>query len=215
MWGMPKSYTNAAQSPSTPLVLAYKTLHPCTCRSMQGKIFLVLTDVHSKWLKICQFSSTSSSVIIQHLQKIFCQFGLPHPLVSDNGPQFSLSYFAKGMVFTTSWLPPITHHCWTCSLSRVLRNSKKTLGNSGFVDYCWLTPHSTTGKTSTELMQDRQPRSRLDLLKPDLETTVYKKQDNQKRAHDKTAVNRNFQEGEKVYAKKIILFQAPHGCLVR
>ena len=63
-----------------------------------------------------------------------------------------------------------------------------------------LTPHSTTGKSPAELMLGRQPRSRLDLLKPDLEKTVHKKQDVQKRAHDKAALNSNFQ-GEAVYVR--------------
>ena len=50
-------------------------------------------------------------------------------------------------------------------------------------------------------MLGRQPRSCLELLKPDLEQAVYKKQDIQKRIHDKTVSNRIFGEGEVVYAK--------------
>ena len=65
----------------------------------------------------------------------------------------------------------------------------------------WITLHSTTGQSPAELMLGRQPRSRLDLLKPDLERTVSKKQEIQKRTHDKTVSNRNFCEGEAVYAR--------------
>ena len=50
-------------------------------------------------------------------------------------------------------------------------------------------------------MLSRQPKSRLDLLKLDSEKTVHKKQDAEKRAHDKAALNHNFQEGEAVYVR--------------
>ena len=60
---------------------------------MQGKMFLVLIDAHSKWLEACQMSSTTSTATIQHLRTIFSRFGLPETLVSDNGPQFSSEEF--------------------------------------------------------------------------------------------------------------------------
>ena len=39
-----------------------------------------------------------------------------------------------------------------------------------------LTPHSTTGQTPAELLMNRKPRSRLDLVYPWLEGEVLKKQ---------------------------------------
>lgn len=50
-------------------------------------------------------------------------------------------------------------------------------------------------------MLRRQPRSRLDLLKPDLAVAIQKKQDKQKLAHDKTALHRSFCVREEVYSK--------------
>ena len=73
--------------------------------------------------------------------------------------------------------------------------------NSNYLFNYRITPHSTTGQSPAELMLGRQPRSCLDLLKPDLERTVSKKQEIQKRTHDKTVSNRNFCEGEAVYAR--------------
>ena len=64
-----------------------------------------------------------------------------------------------------------------------------------------LTPHTTTGRSTAELMLGRQPRSRLDLLKPNITERVEQKQFNQKLTHDKSSVTRDFQEGEEVYAK--------------
>ena len=64
-----------------------------------------------------------------------------------------------------------------------------------------LTPHSTTGRSPAELMLGRQPRSRFDLLKPNITQTVEQKQFSQKLIHDKSSVTRDFQEGEEVHAK--------------
>ena len=57
---------------------------------MQGRMFLVLIDAHSKWLEVCQMSSTTSAATIQHLRTIFCR---SETLVSDNGPWFSSEEF--------------------------------------------------------------------------------------------------------------------------
>ena len=48
-------------------------------------------------------------------------------------------------------------------------------------------PHSTTGVSPTELMFGRQLRSRLDLLKPSLESRVEDNQQRQKEGHDQHA----------------------------
>ena len=163
---------------------------------MQGRMFLILIDAHSKWLEVCQMSSTSSGATIQHLRAIFSRFGLPETLVSDNGPQFSSEEFksfcqANGTVFTTLSLPYTTHHQmgWRNGqfrhLNKALRNLRKEQWNSDFADYClttYLLPIvRSTGKSPAELMLGRQPRSRLDLLKPDLEKTVRNKMS--KRGH--------------------------------
>ena len=72
-----------------------------------------------------------------------------------------------------------------------------------------LTPLSTTGRSPAELMLGRQPRSRFDLLKPNLTQTVEQKQFSRKLIHDKSSVTRDFQEGEEVYAKNFSS-QGPH-----
>ena len=50
-------------------------------------------------------------------------------------------------------------------------------------------------------MLGRQPRSRLDLLKPNITQKVERQQLNQKLMHDKSSVSRDFQDGEEVYAR--------------
>ncbi len=62
-------------------------------------------------------------------------------------------------------------------------------------------PQTTTGVSPAELMFGRPLRSRLSLIRPDLQHKVLKKQSQQKSAHDKLAKQRNFAEGEKVFVK--------------
>ena len=57
------------------------------------------------------------------------------------------------------------------------------------------------GRSPAELMLGREPRSQLDLLKPNITEKVEQKQFNQKLTHDKSSVTHDFQEGEEVYVK--------------
>ena len=64
-----------------------------------------------------------------------------------------------------------------------------------------ITPQSTTGMSPSELLLGRRLKSALDLMKPNLQHQVEKEQGRQKIAHDRRAVNRTFNIGEKVNAK--------------
>ena len=55
---------------------------------------------------------------------------------------------------------------------------------SHFLSQYRLTPHMTTGNFPAELLLGRQPRSRLDLLHPDVSGRVQESQTRQQRAHD-------------------------------
>lgn len=54
----------------------------------EGHIYLVVVDAHSKWPKVHIMDSTVAGKTIQVLQDLFSRLGIPHVLVSDNGPQF-------------------------------------------------------------------------------------------------------------------------------
>ena len=64
-----------------------------------------------------------------------------------------------------------------------------------------ITPESTTGSSPAELLLGKQPRTRLDLLRPNLEVNVEKKQLQQKVDHDRHAKGRVFKTGTLVYAR--------------
>ena len=50
-----------------------------------GKMFLVLIDAHSKWIKVFCTSTATSAVVIEELRSLFVRFGLPETIVTDNG----------------------------------------------------------------------------------------------------------------------------------
>ncbi len=64
-----------------------------------------------------------------------------------------------------------------------------------------LTPQSTTGASPAELLLGRQPRSRLDLLKPHTAERVESRQSRQKKQHDVRARDRELKPGDEVFAR--------------
>ena len=64
-----------------------------------------------------------------------------------------------------------------------------------------MTPHATTGVSPAELLLHYQPRTRLDLLFPQIADRVENQQSQQKKSHDRTAQRRNFTQGQAVYAR--------------
>ena len=63
------------------------------------------------------------------------------------------------------------------------------------------TPQTTTGMTPSELLQGRRIRTRLDLLKPNVNERVEYRQFQQKLAHDSSAQKRSFEKGDAVFAR--------------
>jgi len=64
-----------------------------------------------------------------------------------------------------------------------------------------MTPHTTTDVSPSELLLGRKMKSRLDLLKHQLEQRVLHKQNSQKEGHDKRARSRSFEIGNTVFVK--------------
>ena len=64
-----------------------------------------------------------------------------------------------------------------------------------------ITPHSITGQSLAELMFGRQLRTRFDLLHPNVQEKVVKKQDKQKEYFDRSPKERKFSRGNDVYIR--------------
>ena len=145
-------------------------------------MFLVVVDTLTKWLEVLPMSTTTAQTMIEKL--IFATHGLPRILTTDNGPQFTSAKFqaflkANGIRHIRS----SPYHPATNGLAeRAVQSFKEHLKRfrdgslaeklAKFLAWYRLTPHSTTGVPPAELLFGRRPRSKLDLLKPNLSETV-------------------------------------------
>ena len=166
-----------------------------------GQTFFILIDAHSKWIEAFHMTSTTSTKTIEVLRSCFARYGIPEQLVSDNGPQFSSHEFKLFMErngIKHKLVPPY-HPSSNGAAERsvqvvknglkkqVIESKKGTLNQrlSNFLLMYRVTPHSTTGRAPSELFLKRELRTRLSLLRPDLNNTVKAKQELQQRNHDK------------------------------
>ena len=63
---------------------------------LKGKPYLLCIDYFSRFAEVTLLSkSTTSPDVITHLKSWFARHGIPDKAVSDNGPQFQASEFAK------------------------------------------------------------------------------------------------------------------------
>ena len=63
-----------------------------------------------------------------------------------------------------------------------------------------ITPHTTTNTSPAELLMKRKPKSTLDLVRPDLTSSVNTKQQKQKQYNDIHSKQREFSIGDNVFA---------------
>ena len=182
---------------------------------IDGKMMLVVVDAHSKWPEVIIMSSTTSQATIQALRNLFASYGLPRQLVSDNGPQFSSSEFAiflrrNGIKHILS----SPYHPSSNGLAeRFVRTLKSSLKNSSIKDTHQhlmdfllnyrTTPHSTTNTAPCELFLKRPLRTRLDLMRPELEGTVFNRQAMQKQGHDQHTRRLEFFIGQRVLVRNL------------
>lgn len=62
-------------------------------RSIQGTIIMVVVYAFSKWVKIIPMMSTTAEVTIRALQRLFACHGFLDVVISDNGPQWTVTIF--------------------------------------------------------------------------------------------------------------------------
>ena len=129
-----------------------------------GHMFLIIQDMHSKWLDAHIMSTITSSKTIEVLHTVFATHGLPRKVVTDNGPSFVSDEFksflqGNGIHHVTS----APYHLSTNGLvergvQTLKRGLKRTAGSSvreklsRFLFDYRITPHSTTGVALSELL---------------------------------------------------------------
>ena len=99
----------------------------------KGAHYLIVADYYSKFPVVRKLNSTTSSVIINHLKSIFAEYGIPHTIITDNGPQYSSKEFQRfcdtwGIEHTTS-LPVYPQSNWFSE--RMVQTVKDILKKSG------------------------------------------------------------------------------------
>lgn len=160
-------------------------------------MILVVIDAHSKWIEAFPMTTATACTTIQQLRKLFAQFGIPDTIVSDNGPQFSAMEFQEfcrlNGIRPTRVAP---YHPSSNGLAeravKIVKEGLKKQSSGTISDQIArmlfqyrITPHTTTGSAPAELLLGRKPRSRLDILKPHIESRVQERQSQQKAGHDK------------------------------
>jgi len=155
-----------------------------------GRHYLIIMDAHSKWPEVFPMRSTSAAPTITVLRETFTRFGLPHQVVSDNGPPFRSAEFEHFLrnngvkhIFSSPY-----HPASNGAAERFVRSFKQALSSSGNDEYSIsqqiarflftyrTTPHATTGVTPSHLMFGRELRTRLSIIKPSTSDNVRMKQ---------------------------------------
>ena len=178
---------------------------------IDGKMFLILVDAHSKWMDVHIVPSTNAQSTIEKFEQSFATLGLPQVMVSDNGSMFTSSEMqhflsSNGIKHITS----APYHPSSNGLAeravQTFKSAMKKLSGiswqsrvSKFLARYRITPHSTTGSPPALLMFGRRPRCALDRVKPDLSAKVIERQEQQKLVHDSRAKDREFSAGDKVF----------------
>ena len=180
-------------------------------------MFLVAVDAYSKWPEVKVLSTTTVSKTLNVLREWFATHGIPEHLVTDNGPQFvaeEFDVFTKhnGIKHTKS----APYHPASNGLAerfiKSMKQSLKASANDGrsliqrlssYLLTYRTTAHSTTGVPPCKLLTGRDLRTRLSLIQPSREKTVFDRQARQKASHDRRSRHREWIDGDRVLARNL------------
>lgn len=175
----------------------WQRLHVDFAGPLDGLMWLIVVDAHSKWPEVMAMKSTTAAKTIDKLRTLFAQHGIPEQLVSDNGPQFVSEEFAEfcrqnGIRHIKS----APYHPATNGLAeRFVQSFKNAMKASQhdtrstsarlakFLLRYRTTPHATTNTSPAMLLFRRPLRTRLDLVRPSLASTVQNSQLQQAKEH--------------------------------
>ena len=191
----------------------WKRLHIDYAGPYRNKMFLIITDAYSKWMEVHIQNSCTTAATIISLTKTFATYGLPEQIVSDNATYFSSAEFEEFIKMNGIHHIRVSpyHAASNGQAERYVQTFKEAMeklqpnGQSletqvaKFLMRYRVTPHSTTGISPSQLLMNRQIRTRLDLVRPEVSTRVQRKQSYDKYRHDLHAKERVFVIGDEVY----------------
>ena len=192
----------------------WQRIHIDFAGPMNGQSFLIVVDAHSKWPEVIEMKSTTATATIKELRRLFATYGLPERVVSDNGPQFTSAEFAAFMKANgIKHIKCAPYHPSSNGFAeRFVQTFKKAISArdgtlprhqklSSFLLTYRTTTHSTTGVSPSKLFLNRELRTRLDLLFPDVKGRVEEAQEKQRQYHDRHSRARDLTVGERVMAR--------------
>ena len=155
----------------------WSRLHNDYAGPFLGTMWLVVVDMHSKWLEVFPAKSTSTDSTVSLLRPLFAAEGLPDVIVSDKATCFTGKAFQRfcvsnGIVHKKS--PPY-HPASNGLAERAVQTFKAAMKRasgplevrlSAFLFQYRNTPHTTTGVSPATcmLLKKRCLKGRLDLL---------------------------------------------------
>ena len=165
--------------------------------------YIVIIDYYSKYMEVSKLNTVSSREVILKLQEVFCRYGIPKTVVSDNGPQFAgweYKKFAAEYGFTAIHSSP--HYPRSNGQAeRAVQISKQMIKKSEHenqnINIALLnyrnTPIAELNASPAQILFCRRLRSKLPAieakLKQEIQTNMQQKitlsQHNQKLQHDK------------------------------
>ncbi|XP_063834427.1 uncharacterized protein K02A2.6-like [Ostrinia nubilalis] len=178
-----------------------------------NKTYLVIIDAKTKWLEVFQVPSTAATSTIHKLSELFARWGLPKQLVSDNGPPFTskeFSEFLRGCGIAHFFTAPY-HPASNGAAENAVRTIKKVIKKAirlnldvhlflnTFLLHYRNTEHCTTGESPAALMLGRRLRTKLDILRPNVENRVSIVQARQAESRGQPGDNRELHAGEEVW----------------
>ena len=140
-----------------------------------GDYLLVVTDAYSRFPEVEIITSTSARVVIPKLDAIFARQGIPEVLKSDNGPPFNSNefhQFAEYLGFRHRRITPYWPKA-NGEAERFVQTLEKSIRAAHLEGKNWkqhmftflrqyrATPHSTTGKSPSEALNNRKLKTNL------------------------------------------------------
>ena len=134
-----------------------------------GEKLLVIIDLYSRFPIIEIVKTTTTNVIINKLENIFCVFGFPKKLRMDNGPPFNSNDFKTYLQSCDIKKKSITPYYPQANgtVERFMRVIKKTIHTAFYQNKNWrnelnrmllnyrTAPHAVTGKAPSYLLFNR------------------------------------------------------------
>ena len=211
---LPKSPLSVWNFPSK----AWQHLHIDYAGPFFGSMCLVWIDSFSKYGGVERVKYANGFNTVRQLSEVFSMFGNSEQIVLDNGTPFTSHEFGEFCIsncirhIRSAPYHPSTNgeaEQFVQVFKRALRPQAENKVDGQAETFMFLKryrtiPHSTTGRSPSELLFGRTIRTNLDLLKPQVETQVLMQQTRSIQHHDPTARNREFAVGQPVFARQYL-----------